>query len=78
MSAHGPDVSTYVKATSTEEPLVPVKLRPDGLAFMFETSLMLSISKWALSQEAGLQKNYNSCWENMPKRFKKQEIIDLI
>ena len=36
MTAHGPDSTVFEKAT--EEKLQPVKLRPDGLAFMFETN----------------------------------------
>ncbi|KAJ3231284.1 hypothetical protein HDU81_003890 [Chytriomyces hyalinus] len=67
-SAHGPDVATFEKASAEE--LKPIKLRPDGLAFMFETSLMMSVSKWAL-EECGdtLQKEYYSVWQGMPKKF---------
>jgi homogentisate 1,2-dioxygenase len=67
MSAHGPDASTFEKASSEE--LKPVKLRPDGLAFMFETNCILSVSSWALTEGSGLQKNYYACWQNMPKKF---------
>ena len=37
MSAHGPDKATFEKASRDE--LKPVKLRPDGLAFMFVSFL---------------------------------------
>ncbi|KNC98633.1 homogentisate 1,2-dioxygenase [Spizellomyces punctatus DAOM BR117] len=71
MSAHGPDQVTFEKA-STEE-LQPVKLRPDGLAFMFETSHMLSLTKWAVEKEyAGgkvLQDDYYECWQGLKKYF---------
>ncbi|KAJ3142511.1 hypothetical protein HK100_002180 [Physocladia obscura] len=67
-SAHGPDTTTFINAS--KEVLKPVKLRPDGLAFMFETSLMMHVSKWAL-EDCGtdLQKEYYSVWQGMPKRF---------
>ncbi|KAI8816746.1 Homogentisate 1,2-dioxygenase, partial [Fimicolochytrium jonesii] len=71
MSSHGPDNATFEKA-STEE-LKPVKLRPDGLAFMFESCYMLSLSNWALRpDQAGgkvLQAKYYECWIGLKKRF---------
>ncbi|KAJ3170413.1 hypothetical protein HDU87_008807 [Geranomyces variabilis] len=71
MSAHGPDAATFAKA-STED-LKPFKLRPDGLAFMFETSLMLSLTKWALQKDQPggkmLQANYYECWGGLKKYF---------
>lgn len=74
-TAHGPDAATFIKASSTETPQVPVKIPETNLAFMFETSLMLSVSRWAI-EEAPLQKSYFKCWEDMPKLFdpKKKEI----
>ncbi|TPX56958.1 homogentisate 1,2-dioxygenase [Powellomyces hirtus] len=72
MSAHGPDRATFEKA-STENPQVPVKLAPDGLAFMFETSHMLALTKWALKKEFPggkmLQKDYYQCWQGLRKYF---------
>ncbi|KAJ3414857.1 hypothetical protein HDV05_005921 [Chytridiales sp. JEL 0842] len=68
MSAHGPDAATFEKASNEE--LKPVKLRPDGLAFMFETCFMLSVASWALDEkEGGLQGDYYTCWQGMPKKF---------
>ncbi|KAJ3016604.1 Homogentisate 1,2-dioxygenase [Thoreauomyces humboldtii] len=71
MTAHGPDRATFEKA-STEE-LTPVKLRPDGLAFMFESSLMLSLTNWALDPafDGGkmVQKDYYKCWQGLHKYF---------
>ncbi|KAI8848981.1 Homogentisate 1,2-dioxygenase [Chytridium lagenaria] len=64
---HGPDKATFEKASS--DVLVPVKLRPDGLAFMFETCMMMYVSKWALEDANSLQANYYSCWQDMPKNF---------
>ncbi|KAJ3330994.1 hypothetical protein HDU76_004348 [Blyttiomyces sp. JEL0837] len=67
MSAHGPDVATFVKASADK--LEPFQIKPGSLAFMFETCMMLSVSTWALKEGTALQKNYYSCWQGMPKLF---------
>lgn len=71
MSAHGPDKDTFEKAS--KENLQPVKLRPDGLAFMFESCHMFTLTKWALDpdMEGGkvLQGDYYACWEGLKKYF---------
>jgi homogentisate 1,2-dioxygenase len=71
MTAHGPDRDTFDKASNDK--LVPVKLRPDGLAFMFETSHIMSLSKWSLSKDHDggkvLQKDYYKCWQGLDKNF---------
>lgn len=65
MTAHGPDAATFAKA-STEE-LNPVKFT-GGLAFMFESSYLLKVSKSALTTPH-LQANYIKCWNKLPKLF---------
>jgi homogentisate 1,2-dioxygenase len=71
MTPHGPDRVTFEKASKDE--LKPFKMRPDGLAFMFETCCSLYLTKWAIepSQEGGkvLQKDYYACWQGMTKYF---------
>ncbi|KAJ3255367.1 hypothetical protein HK104_007154 [Borealophlyctis nickersoniae] len=71
MTAHGPDAATFAKASS--EDLQPVKLRPDGMAFMFESSHMLSLTKWAVDETMGggkmVQKKYWACWAGLEKHF---------
>ncbi|KAJ3314532.1 hypothetical protein HDV04_006071 [Boothiomyces sp. JEL0838] len=72
MTPHGPDSDVF-EAASNEE-LKPLKLRPDGLAFMFESYLMLSVSKWALEKSANsggkvLQEDYYKCWQGLKKHF---------
>jgi homogentisate 1,2-dioxygenase len=71
MTPHGPDAETFEKASKEE--LKPFKLRPDGLAFMFETSHFLTLTQWAVNeaQEGGkvLQKDYFECWQGMKKHF---------
>ncbi|KAJ3348495.1 hypothetical protein HDU91_006554 [Kappamyces sp. JEL0680] len=68
---HGPDRDVF-EAASTEK-LEPYKLRPDGLAFMFETNQFLSVTKWALGMVDGgnptLQPDYYKCWQGIKKHF---------
>lgn len=65
MTAHGPDGETFLKA-STEE------LKPQyfdaGLAFMFESTFMYKVASTALTAP-NLEKDYQSCWEGLPKKF---------
>jgi homogentisate 1,2-dioxygenase len=65
MSGHGPDVDSYEKGLS--DPGTPVKFN-GGLAFMFETTFILSVSQWAMTHEA-LQKGYYQCWQGLRKTF---------
>ena len=66
MTAHGPDRDVFEAASNAT--LKPEKLDPNGLAFMFETYKMMSVSKWALESEA-LQKDYYKCWQGLEKKF---------
>ena len=59
MSAHGPDVATFDAAAVGE--LVPVKFDA-GLAFMFETSVMLKPTQAAMSAR-WRDREYKKCWE---------------
>jgi homogentisate 1,2-dioxygenase len=65
MTPHGPDASTFLAASSA-------KLEPtyfgEGLAFMFESTLMLKVTPSALASDA-LQSNYLKCWQRLPKLF---------
>ena len=77
MTAHGPDRDTFEKASTDE--LKPLKLRPDGLAFMFETNHMLAVTKWALEKIPGhggdvLQDDYYLCWQGLGKYFDPNDI----
>ncbi|CAK7223893.1 hypothetical protein SEUCBS140593_005387 [Sporothrix eucalyptigena] len=46
MGAHGPDASTFDKASAAE--LAPQKVGDGAMAFMFESSLMLGVTEWSL------------------------------
>lgn len=59
MTAHGPDVESYIKAIN--EDLKPVR-QENVLAFMFESAWEYQPTQYALNSET-LDKNYDSCWE---------------
>lgn len=63
MSAHGPDLESWAKASASQ--LTPQKLT-DTLAFMFETRWVLRPTRVAL-ESATLQRDYDACWEGFPK-----------
>jgi homogentisate 1,2-dioxygenase len=66
MSAHGPDADTYKKAISAD--LKPVYM-DNTLAFMFESSLVYTPTKFASSTKL-LQPHYQDCWKDLPITFK--------
>jgi homogentisate 1,2-dioxygenase len=59
MSAHGPDLATYEKASGAE--LKPHKIQ-DALAFMWESRYVFRPTKAALAAKE-LQKNYDKVWD---------------
>jgi homogentisate 1,2-dioxygenase len=64
-AAHGPDRTTYERASHAE--LAPVKIA-DTLAFMFETRLVLRPTAFA-TQATALQRDYDQCWAAFEPRF---------
>ena len=65
MSAHGPDVPTFEKAS--EAALKPHKI-DNTLAFMFETRLVSRPTRFALETPAR-QRDYDACWQGFRKLF---------
>ena len=70
MSAHGPDTETYYAALKAD--LKPVKTGEGSLAFMFESSLTMGVTEWALGEAGTLQHEYYKAWQglesvNIPK-----------
>ena len=65
MVPHGPDAGTFAKATAAN-------LKPHffggGLAFMFETSYILKLTRFAREGEH-VDRDYYKCWENLPNNF---------
>ncbi len=63
MSAHGPDTETYYSALKAE--LKPQKTGRGSLAFMFESSLMMGVTEWALNEAGTLQTDYYKAWQGL-------------
>ncbi len=65
MSAHGPDLEGFEKASNAE--LKPQKLS-DTLAFMFESRFIIRPTKFAMETDA-LQPDYFEVWQKLRKNF---------
>ncbi|HUF03523.1 MAG TPA: homogentisate 1,2-dioxygenase [Aridibacter sp.] len=65
MSAHGPDLDAFEKASNAD--LEPQKLS-GTLAFMFESRYIISPTKFALDSDS-LQKEYFEVWQGLKKNF---------
>jgi homogentisate 1,2-dioxygenase len=65
MSAHGPDCTTFERASNVE--LKPQYIG-DTLAFMFESSLVFRPTAFAMDAEFR-QKNYQDCWKGLTSHF---------
>jgi homogentisate 1,2-dioxygenase len=65
MSAHGPDLDAFEKASNAD--LQPQKLA-GTMAFMFESRYIIRPTKFAMETEA-LQKNYYEVWQGLSKNF---------
>ncbi|MEJ7622616.1 MAG: homogentisate 1,2-dioxygenase [Pyrinomonadaceae bacterium] len=65
MSAHGPDLDAYEKASSAD--LKPQKLE-GTLAFMFESRYIIRPTKFAM-ETAELQHEYSDVWQGLKKNF---------
>jgi homogentisate 1,2-dioxygenase len=72
MAAHGPDASTFEKASVAE--LKPQKIGVGSMAFMFESSLMLGVTEWGKKACLKVQASYNQdSWVGLQPRFKRPE-----
>lgn len=72
-AAHGPDRATYEKEVG--RPPGPVKVGEGSLAVMFETSLQLVTTRWAMEGCGKRQLGYSEVWEgfDVPWRREKPE-----
>lgn len=66
MTPHGPDSASYARAVA--DPCEQPTHFSGGLAFMFETSHILQMSKYALEHEC-LDDAYGLCWQQLPNEF---------
>jgi homogentisate 1,2-dioxygenase len=68
MAAHGPDASTFEKASNAT--LAPQKVGEGSMAFMFESSLMLGVTEWGLRTCQKVQEKYNEdSWTGLKPHF---------
>lgn len=65
MSAHGPDLDAFEKASNAE--LKPQKLQ-GTMAFMFESRYIIRPTRFAM-ETASLQHNYGDVWQGLKKNF---------
>ncbi|MFD6417686.1 homogentisate 1,2-dioxygenase [Streptomyces sp. NPDC060194] len=66
MSAHGPDRTTFDRASAAD--LVPQKV-DDGLAFMFETRWPVTLTARAAEADH-LQSGYDDVWQGLERHFR--------
>ncbi|XP_063150674.1 homogentisate 1,2-dioxygenase isoform X2 [Candoia aspera] len=65
MIPHGPDAECFEKASTSKQE--PERIAEGTMAFMFESSLSLAVTKWGLT--TSLDKNYYKCWEALKINF---------
>ncbi len=66
MSAHGPDLDAFEKASNAK--LKPQKIE-NTLAFMFESRYIIRPTRFAM-ETPSLQADYYECWQGLKKNFK--------
>jgi len=67
MTPHGPDVECFNGASNCE--LKPVKIAGGTMAFMFESSLSLAVTKWAHDTCNKIDQDYYKCWQGLKNNF---------
>ncbi|XP_076269677.1 homogentisate 1,2-dioxygenase isoform X1 [Rhynchophorus ferrugineus] len=67
MTPHGPDKKCFEEASS--EALKACKVAVGTQAFMFESCLGLTVTKWGLEISEKLDSEYYKCWEGLNSHF---------
>lgn len=65
---HGPDVASFEGASKAK--LEPVRVADGTMAFMFESSLMMKVSTWAMA--SGVQPDYWTAWSGFKANFQQK------
>lgn len=69
MAGHGPDAATYDKFSRKETaPTGPIQMSKNDLAFMFESTYIFKLTKWANNPE-NQQTQYYKCWMDLKNEF---------
>jgi len=75
MSGHGPDAATYQKFSNKETaPSGPIRMSKNDLAFMFESTYIFKLTKWANDPETQ-QTEYYKCWMPLKCEFNPSEKV---
>ncbi|KAI9219199.1 homogentisate 1,2-dioxygenase HgmA [Blastocladiella britannica] len=69
MTPHGPDAPTFEGASKAK--LTPVRVADGTMAFMFESSLLMSVTRWALEESMKVQQDYWTHWQGLKSHFDK-------
>jgi homogentisate 1,2-dioxygenase len=72
MTPHGPDAAVFQKASTAG--LEPVRVADGTQAFMFETSLTLSVTEWGLVKCNKVQPDYWKSWRALDSQFSATQI----
>ncbi|RXN25787.1 homogentisate 1,2-dioxygenase [Labeo rohita] len=67
MTPHGPDVDCFEKNSTAV--LKPERVAEGTMAFMFESSFSMAVTKWGLETCQRLDKSYYKCWEALKSHF---------
>ncbi|XP_063243032.1 homogentisate 1,2-dioxygenase [Bacillus rossius redtenbacheri] len=67
MTPHGPDTLCFEGASNAE--LQPARLADGTQAFMFESSLSLTVTTWGEETCHRLDHSYYQCWQTLKKHF---------
>uniref|UniRef100_A0A673IPV5 Homogentisate 1,2-dioxygenase n=1 Tax=Sinocyclocheilus rhinocerous TaxID=307959 RepID=A0A673IPV5_9TELE len=67
MTPHGPDVDCFEKNSTAV--LKPERVAEGTMAFMFESSFSMAVTKWGLDTCHRLDKSYYKCWEALKNHF---------
>ncbi|XP_041352250.1 homogentisate 1,2-dioxygenase-like [Gigantopelta aegis] len=65
MTPHGPDTECFEKNSTME--LKPQKIAVGTMAFMFESSFSMAVTKWANGNK--VEPQYYECWQSLKKCF---------
>ncbi|XP_033635425.1 homogentisate 1,2-dioxygenase-like [Asterias rubens] len=68
MTPHGPDAACFEGASNAE--LKPQRVADGTMAFMFESSFSMAITKWGGLTCQKVDEKYKECWEPLQKHFK--------
>lgn len=70
MMGHGPDAATYKKfSDKSVAPNGPVRMSKNDLAFMFESTYIMKLTKWA-NEPCHQQTEYYKCWMDLQNEFR--------